>query len=76
MTTIMPHSELVRKALFYIDERLADSPEAKVAPLLDEAGARFNLSPRDSEALLQLFKDARARKLGESPAIEQPDIHA
>lgn len=62
MATVMPHNELVRKALLYIDERLAEVPGARVDALLDEAGARFNLSPLDSEALLSLFREAQKRK--------------
>ena len=62
MTTVMPHDELLRKALYFVDERLADNPAANLDSLLDEAGARFNLSPRDSEALLDLFRTAREKR--------------
>ena len=55
MPTVMPQSELLRKALIFVDERRREKPAAKLSNLLDEAGMRFNLSPRDSEALLHLF---------------------
>ena len=61
MSTVMPREELVRRALFFVDEALRDKPERSLEPLLDEAGARFNLSPLDSEALYRLFQESRAR---------------
>lgn len=56
MTTVMPQSELVRKAAQYIDELLKEGKPLTM--LLDEAGMRFNLSPKDSEMLRDLFKPA------------------
>ncbi len=53
MTTVMPQSELVRKAAQYIEECLKEGKPLPV--LLDEAGMRFNLSPRDAEMLRDLF---------------------
>lgn len=55
MPTIMPQSELLRKAVIFVDECRREKPNAKLGNLLDEAGMRFNLSPKDSEALLNLF---------------------
>ena len=62
MTTIMPQSEMQRRALTYIDNKLKDNPGLSLGNLLDEAGARFNLSPKDSMALQQLFADAAKRR--------------
>ncbi len=58
MTTVMPHDELVRRALAFVDAARRDAPGRPLGDLLDEAGARFNLSPKDSEALLRLFQEA------------------
>ncbi len=55
MATVMQHEELIRRALAYILERRRDCPDTKVAELLDSAGARFNLSPLDQEALERLL---------------------
>ncbi len=64
MTTIMPKSELMRRAAAFVAERFSDyncgcgnerPPEAAVMSILDEAGMRFNLSPADSAALFDLF---------------------
>lgn len=49
MTTIMPNSELVRKAIEYIAESGKDG--VPVEKLIEEAGMRFNLSPRECQML-------------------------
>lgn len=54
MSTIIPRSELLKRAITWISEQkdrceLVDVPCLK--RLLDEAGMRFNLSPRDTEFL-------------------------
>lgn len=55
MATIMPQSELLKKALAWIGERLAQGQDCR--KLLDEAAMRFNLGPKDMEALARLLKD-------------------
>lgn len=55
MATVMQHEELVRRALNYIMERRRECPGMSTAELLDCAGARFNLSPLDQEALERLL---------------------
>ena len=57
MATVMPHEELVRRALQYISERRQASPELSFDALLDDASLRFNLSPRDQEALERLYRE-------------------
>jgi len=56
MATVMQHEELVRRALEYMDERRKSCPQIGLTELLDDAGARFNLSPLDQEALEHLFR--------------------
>ena len=66
MTTIMPHSELLRRAAAFVAERFAEEcpdcaatqgrlPEKALMAILDEAGMRFNLSPSETRALHDLF---------------------
>ena len=55
MSTIIPQSELVRKALAYIAEQRANATGKNLAALLDEAGMRFNLTPLDTAVLERLF---------------------
>ena len=58
MPTIIHHSELVRRALIYLDEERLRCPEKQVTLLLDEAGMRFNLSPAEAADLERLFRNA------------------
>ena len=61
MTTILKEDELVRRAFAFIEERLESMKQegrggkAAMSDLLDEAGARFNLSPAHSERLAFLL---------------------
>ena len=60
MATIMPQSELCRKAVTWIDEQLRDKPGANPAKLVEEAAMRFNLGPKDCEFLTRFFKENKA----------------
>ena len=61
MTTIVKEDELVRRAFAFIEERLESMKQegrggkAAMSDLMDEAGARFNLSPARSERLAFLL---------------------
>lgn len=59
MSTIMPQSEMCRKAVAWIDEQRRDKPEAKDAGLIEEAAKRFNLGPSDCEFLQRFFKEQK-----------------
>ena len=61
MATIMPTSELVRKAAAFIAEEKEIPPEKKLSALLDEAGMRFNLNPLDAASLERLFTEEKAQ---------------
>lgn len=50
MATIMPQSELARKALAWISQERAASGKP-VLRLIEEACVRFNLGPKDAEYL-------------------------
>lgn len=57
MSTIQPQGEKLKKAVKWISEKRKENPDANPAKLVDDAGFRFDLSPRDSEFLLRLIKD-------------------
>ena len=57
MSTVMPQSELMKQAVSWVSEGLT-KPGASLAKLIDEAGMRFNLSPKDQDFLRSFFKDA------------------
>lgn len=59
MTTIIPQGEDLRKAVKWISEERQDSPEKKLAKLVEEASVRFDLSPADSEFLFKFFREQK-----------------
>jgi len=62
MTTVMPHSELVRRAAAWVAERKAENC-GSLSSLLDEAGMRFNLGPTDQDFLRKMFADGGGENL-------------
>ena len=67
MAAIIPHSELLRRAVSYVNDTRQDSPDKPLAEILDEASMRFNLSPLDGEALQRLFSSETP------PQMNEPD---
>ena len=57
MTTVMPQSELTRKAITWISEEQEAGNEKRLVALLEEAAVRFNLSPKDVEFLQRFYKE-------------------
>ena len=55
MATIMPQSELLRRAVQYVSDEQKDNPDKKLFAIIDDASMRFNLSPIDGEALRRIF---------------------
>lgn len=68
MPTIIHHSELVRRALLYLDGERERCPEKHLEVLLDEAGMRFNLTPAEAVALERLFHDPSRMAKETAPA--------
>ncbi len=62
MTTVMPEGEALRKAVKWISAEIGDHPDKPLQKLVNEAVARFDLSPRDAEFLTSFYK-----KGGSSP---------
>ena len=57
MTTIMPQSELTRKAVTWISEMRESDASKNWNALLEEAAVRFNLGPKDVEFLQRFYAD-------------------
>ena len=55
MGTIMPESELLRRAAAWVCGRKDADPAKSLHSLLDEAGMRFNLGPNDQRMLAELL---------------------
>ena len=57
MSTIMPKGENLRQAVKWISESCKEDENAKIPLLIERAGIRFNLSPKDEEFLRSFYKD-------------------
>ena len=57
MSTVQPQGEQLKKAVQWISEKRKEDPDVRPAKLVDEAGFRFDLSPKDCEFLLRLVKN-------------------
>lgn len=62
MSTVMTHSELLKRAVTYVSETKQEYSEKRLSVILDEAAMRFNLSPVDGETLHRLFKPEPANE--------------
>ncbi len=54
-STVVKHSEELKRALRWISERRQQDSKISLQTLLSEAGPRFNLTPKDQEGLWQLL---------------------
>lgn len=63
MTTIMPQSELTKRAVAWISEELKANQGKSLAALIEDAAMRFNLGPKDVELLQQFFQNNRTSAL-------------
>lgn len=55
MGTIQPKGEKVRQAIKWISENLKEEPGGDTSLLIEQALARFNLSPKDEEFLRSFY---------------------
>jgi hypothetical protein len=56
MSTILPEGEDLRRAIKWISAHLQENPGQSVKPLVHEATFKFDLSPRDADFLLMLYR--------------------
>lgn len=55
MTTIMPDSEHVQKAIKWVSTNLEEKDAQPIKKLIQEAILKFDLSPKDSDFLMNFF---------------------
>ncbi len=55
----------IKQAVRWIDEQLADRPDADRLKLVDDASRRFDLTPLDADFLLRFLAD---RSKGSTPS--------
>mgnify|MGYP001054361587 FL=1 len=56
MATVQPKGETLRQAVRWISEQLEEDPDRKRSGLIQEACARFNLTPKDEVYLISFYK--------------------
>ncbi len=52
----LPEGEQLRRAVKWISSCLQDNPDQKRVPLIEQAVFKFDLSPKDAEFLLNMYK--------------------
>ncbi len=57
MATIMPKGENLRQAVKWISENRKEDENRSIPLLIEKAGLRFNLSPKDEEFLRSFYKE-------------------
>jgi hypothetical protein len=55
MTVKLPEGEILRRAIQWINEQQELTPKSTLIALVEEAGKRFDLSPKDSDFLIRFF---------------------
>lgn len=58
MPTVMPEGEAIRNAIKWISAEMQEHPDVPAPKLVNQAIARFDLSPRDSDFLISFYKQA------------------
>ncbi|MDI6742032.1 MAG: hypothetical protein QMD11_04755 [Smithella sp.] len=58
MTTIMPEAENVQKAIKWISANLEEKGSQPLQALIEKAVFKFDLSPKDTDFLMNFFRDS------------------
>lgn len=58
MSTILPESEALRRAVKWISERVNETPGTRPQHYLAEAINKFDLSPKDADFLINFYRDS------------------
>jgi hypothetical protein len=62
MTVKLPEGEMLRRAIQWISEQQELVPKPALIDLLEEAGKKFDLSPKEGDFLLRFFTEAKGSK--------------
>ena len=57
MATIVPKGEKVRKALKWISDSRLEDEKKSISLLIQEAGLKYNLSPKEEAFLVNFYKE-------------------
>jgi hypothetical protein len=61
MSATLPRGEKLRRAVRFVSERLQEEDPPSLAALVNDATLRFDLTPKESEYLIQFYRDAGRR---------------
>lgn len=59
MSEALPQGEHIRKAVKWISETIKEDPEKSLKKIINEAILRFDLSPSDSEFLINFYREEK-----------------
>ena len=62
MATVMPEAEHVQKAIKWISTNLEENGNQPLSSLIDKAVFKFDLSPKDTEFLMNFFRERNSAK--------------
>ena len=62
MANIMPEAEHVQKAIKWISANLEENGNQPLPSLIDKAVFKFDLSPKDTEFLMNFFRERNSTK--------------
>ena len=63
MTEVMPKGENVRRAVRWISDNLRENANQSLKKLINDAILRFDLSPGESEFLINFYKENKKEGL-------------
>ena len=67
--SVFPEGERVRSAIRWVSAHLLEDPEQAVLPLAHQAAEKFDLTPKESEELIQFYRSAKERDPGADPDV-------
>lgn len=59
MSNLLPEGEELRRAVKWVSDNLQEEPDLPLHPLVQQAIFKFNLSPKDSELLIDFYRKAK-----------------
>ncbi|MDA8239976.1 MAG: hypothetical protein M0Z67_06350 [Nitrospiraceae bacterium] len=60
--SILPEGEQLRRAIKWISDQQLENPKAGLPELIGEACLKFDLSPKDSDLLVNFYADMKKGK--------------
>jgi hypothetical protein len=62
MATVMPEAEHIQKVIKWISTNLEEKDNQPIQPLIEKAVFKFDLSPKDTEFLMNFFRERNSAK--------------